>query len=216
MLLFSGLFISTMLISSFFAFQFIESAIIDHELDNMDDQKQSSMISISSSLGNLEITLFSIAITTIVITLLISFLISVRVSKPIINLSKGTQNIEDGLLKNELKIEGYDEIADLTNSINIMNHKLKEATKKALDNERLVSIGELASRLSHDMKNPLSTITSTLELIQMRNENLSDEHKSELEKIQRASDNLVHQINTVMDFIKTKQLEYGTYSETWA
>lgn len=80
--------------------------------------------------------------------------------------------------------------------------KEEEKTKK------LTAIGELSARLAHDLRNPLSIIKSTSELIQMRSKDkISEKDKDDFLKQNRAIDRMTHQIENVLDFVRIKPLQ---------
>ena len=83
-----------------------------------------------------------------------------------------------------------------------MAQKLKENQKQLLIQERLTSIGELATRIAHDIKNPLSVINLASNKLLS---NAKEEDKEYLEMIARGVRRIDHQINDVMDFIKNKK-----------
>lgn len=68
---------------------------------------------------------------------------------------------------------------------------------------KLATIGELAARLSHDMRTPLSNLNLSLKLIDKKLTEKSDREK--VESMKRSIDRLSYQINNVMDFVKTKK-----------
>lgn len=71
--------------------------------------------------------------------------------------------------------------------------------------EKLAIIGELSSRLAHDMRNPLSNITMSTQLLKSKT---SDEDTvKKLHIIEKGIARLSHQINDVMDFVRTKEPE---------
>lgn len=75
--------------------------------------------------------------------------------------------------------------------------------KKSQKLEKLATIGELAARLSHDMRIPLSNLNMGLKLIDQK---ITDKSQREKLKImEKAIDRLSHQINNVMDFVRTKE-----------
>ena len=89
--------------------------------------------------------------------------------------------------------------------INIFQSQFKKDEKVL----KLAAIGELAARLSHDMRTPLSNINMGLKLI----ENKTSE-KSEKEKIKilgKSVDRLSNQINNVMDFVRTREPTLGIW-----
>jgi len=89
----------------------------------------------------------------------------------------------------------------LSEKIVIVEKEKSEAEKKALQ-ERYQAIGELASRIAHDMRNPLSIIKNQVEIIKILTKN--DPKISEgFERIDKAVWRMSHQVDTVLDFIKT-------------
>ena len=82
--------------------------------------------------------------------------------------------------------------------------KLAERLVKA---ERLSSIGALASRMSHDLRNPLSVIQVSLENMKMLYG--GDEMQvKQFEKIERSITRMTHQVDGVLDFVRRRPLEF--------
>ena len=81
--------------------------------------------------------------------------------------------------------------------------EVKEKTIKLLQAERLSAIGELAARVAHDLRNPLSVIKGAVELIKVKHTDAANEfivRQSAL--IERAISRMSHQIEDVLDFVK--------------
>lgn len=74
--------------------------------------------------------------------------------------------------------------------------------------ERLRAMGELSSRVAHDLRNPLGIIKNAIELIETTSDEITDEKlKKRINMIRKASDRMLHQINDVLDFVRTRPLE---------
>jgi signal transduction histidine kinase len=83
--------------------------------------------------------------------------------------------------------------------IKIFQNEFKKGQKLT----KLASIGELAARLSHDMRTPLSNISMSLKLIDQK---ITDKTiRKKLEIMEKSLDRLTHQITNVMDFVRTKE-----------
>ena len=81
-----------------------------------------------------------------------------------------------------------------------------ELAVKLVKAERLSSIGQLAARMSHDIRNPLSIIKMTLENIKMMY-GTDDSKQKQFEKVDRSIDRISHQVDGVLDFVRCKPLE---------
>ncbi|QLH07694.1 ATP-binding protein [Nitrosopumilus ureiphilus] len=79
----------------------------------------------------------------------------------------------------------------------------KNLTQKLIHAERFSAIGELSSRMSHDIRNPLSIIQSEFELLKRKN--ILDE--KQVERVTSAVSRITHQLNDVLDYLRDTPLE---------
>jgi signal transduction histidine kinase len=86
-----------------------------------------------------------------------------------------------------------------------LHQKLLESTDKLVKAERLSVIGELASRLAHDLRNPLSIIKTEVELFKLKNKTNENGLQS-FSRIERAVNKINYQIEGVLDFVRSKPL----------
>ena len=77
-------------------------------------------------------------------------------------------------------------------------YKLKEQNQK---DSKLITVGEMASRLAHDLRNPLSIIKIALENLKFTYD-VDEEKQERFSRIDRSIDRMTHQIDTVLDFVK--------------
>lgn len=83
---------------------------------------------------------------------------------------------------------------------------LKEDTERLTKMERLYTIGEMAARLAHDLRNPLGVIKMTSEILLAKSDGIVDEKTKERYKmIEISARRMNHQIDDVMDFVRTKE-----------
>ncbi|MGI0022934.1 MAG: two-component system sensor histidine kinase NtrB, partial [Nitrososphaeraceae archaeon] len=81
--------------------------------------------------------------------------------------------------------------------------------KKELEEQktkRLSALGELCARIAHDMKNPLSVLKNTVEIMQMRNVNIDEKTKNDFNRLDRAITRIQHQVDDVLDFVRPKSM----------
>ena len=77
-------------------------------------------------------------------------------------------------------------------------YKLREQNQK---DSKLITVGEMASRLAHDLRNPLSIIKIALENLKFTYD-VDEEKQERFSRIDRSMDRMTHQIDTVLDFVK--------------
>lgn len=93
---------------------------------------------------------------------------------------------------------------------------LKKETERLIKMERMYTVGQLAARLAHDMKNPLSVIKMAVGMLLLKSDKADDEAKGKYKLIETSVNRMVHQIEDVMDFVRTRQiqLEENSLKET--
>ncbi|MDE1826918.1 MAG: PAS domain S-box protein [Thaumarchaeota archaeon] len=73
--------------------------------------------------------------------------------------------------------------------------------------KRISDMGVLSARIAHDLKNPLSVIKNSIELMKMRTINQDDKTRVDLERIERATVRISHQIEEVLEYVWPKPLD---------
>jgi signal transduction histidine kinase len=186
----------------------------------------SSPIMISEKIGSIQLdysleklnnvlrdTLTMIVTFTIIFFMIgigIGYFISKSITTPLENLKKATSEIAKGNKSIKIVPNGATEIQELAKNIQFMADELADSQKILIRSERLSAIGQLASRLAHDIRNPLSTIKNSIELIHIgKYDQANEKLKLHLDRLERAANRISHQINDVMDFVKLKPLELG-------
>lgn len=105
----------------------------------------------------------------------------------------------------------YDANGKLTGRIGALRDmSVIHAAKKEIEEhktQRLSAIGELSARIAHDLRNPLSVITNTLEIIKIQNPSLKETNQEKFDRIERAVKRMTHQIEEVMEYVVPRPLD---------
>ena len=92
--------------------------------------------------------------------------------------------------------------------VTILLTKNIQLSRKITKKEKIAVIGEISSRLAHDIRNPLSNIRMSIELLQKEkviNENQEFFNKCNI--IQKNVDRISHQVDNVLDFVRSRPIE---------
>lgn len=114
---------------------------------------------------------YRLYIISFIVAVIIAFLMSYSISKPIKKLEISTLKIAQNNFDEEIKVKSKDEIGSLAKSIDIMRKQLKETIEQL--NQEIDYVKELESlrkdfinQFSHEMKTPLGIINGYSELIE--------------------------------------------------
>ena len=125
---------------------------------------------------------------SIALVILVSIWISRNLTKPITQMKDTAQQIADGDVDQQIDLQRKDEFGTLADSLNQMAMKLRE------DTEQIKAFAEKQRQffadITHELRNPLHTISASLEMLQM--DKLSDEqrikyHKNAQKQVDRIS-----------------------------
>ena len=92
-----------------------------------------------------------------------SLWIAARISRPIEELARAAQQVAGGDWETRVDIRSLDEVGDLGRSFNNMTRQLAEQRERLVQTERVAAWRELARRLAHELKNPLTPLQITVE-----------------------------------------------------
>lgn len=186
------------------------------------EKPQSLILVGSTSVTELENTILLISIIVIGFGILSIVIISSRISRPIHRLADEISSENPERLE---ALEAPDhEVAKITNSVNDLMQKMskyqeeihmknQELTIQKQQLERMAKIGELASRLTHNLRTPLTVIKSTTDILRHSTKDSLDETSLErLDRIKSASENLEKQIEEVLTYVRNKPLDLKNIS----
>ncbi len=104
---------------------------------------------------------------------------------------------------------------ELEKQKNNLEHIVEIKAQELLKSERLSAIGELSSRLAHDMRNPLSVMKMSVDLINQSNGDtkISDVKVMErLDLIKKSIDRISHQVDDVLGYVRRSPLKLESIS----
>lgn len=102
----------------------------------------------------------------LLLSVILGFLVSRRITRPVEALTDAAQKIAGGTPG--VTVDGRaasGELKGLINTFNRMTGELKDATDKLVASERVAAWQEVARRLAHEIKNPLTPIRMSLETL---------------------------------------------------
>lgn len=112
-----------------------------------------------------------------------------------------------------IRNEKYELIGSNTSIIDLS--EISQAKKQIQEEKlkRLTAIGELSARIAHDLRNPLSVLKNTIELLQLDLSEIQNAKvQNKFDRIKRAITRINHQVENVLDFVKEKPLKLESSS----
>jgi two-component system, NtrC family, sensor kinase len=160
-----------------------------------------------------EIVLAFLTITALgaVITMVISYFMSQKISVPIRKLVSASREIAEGNLDAKVEIRSSDELGKLAYTFNRMGAALKErdeqlkayAKKKISESERLAMVGQLAANVAHELNNPLQGIVTYASLT-LEKESFDNTCRQNISKIVVQANRCRDIIRGLLDFSRQK------------
>jgi PAS domain S-box-containing protein len=98
-------------------------------------------------------------------------------------------------------------IGSNTTIIDISNIKKAEQEIEDLKEKKLTVIGELTARIAHDLRNPLSVIKNSADIIKMETPDMDEKSLQNWRRLERGVDRIKHQVDDVLDYVRTTPLE---------
>lgn len=109
-------------------------------------------------------SLFSFPI--LLLSILIGFLLSDEIIRPIVHLEDAIQRVISGDYSFRILTRSEDELAVLVTSFNSMISELEQSRTKLRQTEKVTAWQEIAQRMAHEIKNPLTPIKLSAQRIQ--------------------------------------------------
>ncbi len=136
----------------------------------------------------------------------IFYIFIVFFNRPLNTLLTATQKIKEGDL--DYRVEGLkDEFGKVADSFNEMSASLKEQMIKMQRTEQMVVLGELAAGMAHEIRNPLTGIKLTMEVIS-EEESISEDNKDTMIKLVDECKRIDELIKNLLNFAKPPKPQF--------
>ena len=132
--------------------------------------------------------------------------LSQSINNPILKMKKHLESISKGELKIEPIKSNIVELDELSKIISDLGIKIETFQKDLVKNERLSTIGEMAARVTHDLRNPLTIIKNSIEILKLK-KLVVKENQQYFDMMDEAASRMNHQIDEVLGFVKVKSPE---------
>ncbi|MFN0246771.1 MAG: ATP-binding protein [Kofleriaceae bacterium] len=129
----------------------------------------------------------AVVVTGLAITILV-----VIALRPLRRLRDGARRIAAGDYASRIVERGPSEVADLAREFNSMGRAVEERERELVRSERLAAVGKMAAMITHEVRNPLSSIGLNTELLEDELSEVpnADEARSLCRSIHREVDRL--------------------------
>ena len=155
-----------------------------------------SLIPLDSTINIIEQQLIVVSIVVLLLSIVVAYFISKRLSLPITKISKAAKLISKGKLKTKFETTSdIKELVDLTNALNDMKDELSKTEELQKD---------LMANVSHDLKTPLTMIKAYAELILDININDKEKCKNNLTIIIEEVNRLNTLVNDILALTKVE------------
>lgn len=155
-----------------------------------------SLIPLDSTINIIEQQLIVVSIVVLLLSIVVAYFISKRLSLPITKISKAAKLISKGKLKTKFETTSdIKELVDLTNALNDMKDELSKTEELQKD---------LMANVSHDLKTPLTMIKAYAELILDININDKEKCKNNLNIIIEEVNRLNELVNDILALTKVE------------
>ena len=144
------------------------------------------------------------------ITILVSLLLTERIIGPIVHLEDATRRVAEGDFGFRILTRPRDELANLVDSFNGMISELERSRRKLLQAERITAWQEIAQRLAHEIRNPLTPIKLSAQRILKRH---ADSHPAEKDDFSRVLGSSVSAIIQEVDNLERLLREFGDFAK---
>ncbi len=152
---------------------------------------------VKKSISDVLMTIINLYLVLFLLTVFLSVLISEQITKPLTLLQSKIKSVQLGRKHKQIIYTKKDEIGTLVKEYNLMVAKLEESANRLAETERESAWREMAKQIAHEIKNPLTPMKLSIQLLQKTwyDKTMPDE---EFEKrLNKVAQILTEQINTL-------------------
>ena len=137
---------------------------------------------IYATVNELHRILVNASVLVLVMVILWTVFIARRTTQPILELQKHTQRVADGDLDARLEVKSHDELGQLARAFNRMTAEISESRERLVQAEKEAAWREMARQIAHEIKNPLTPIGLSVNLLRRARDEESEDFDAILDR----------------------------------
>ena len=145
-------------------------------------------------LTSVSVAVINIYVVLVVLSVIIAIFLSKRITKPIVDVQERIRSIDLGKSNQRVEYKGDDEIAELVNEYNLMLEELSISATRIAKSERESAWREMARQVAHEIKNPLTPMKLSVQLLERSQRNGDPDFNERFENTART---LIEQIDSL-------------------
>lgn len=151
--------------------------------------------------GNIFRAIIFSALIAVLVTMIFSFILSNRITKPLLKLKNAALEVAQGRYEQNINSKGDDELTELIKAFNTMSNRLAKLEKIRK---------ESASDLAHELRTPLTTIKGYLEAIE---DGKLDADPESIREMQEETARMTHLVENLNDFANAQNKVFNLKKE---
>jgi signal transduction histidine kinase len=163
-----------------------------------------SFTAAARSISDLRFQIAAVWAVAILLALALTFVLARRLLQPIRELDAAAKEVSKGNYDSHIPVKGDDETARVARTFNAMCESIRQSRDELIRQERINTLGRIASSIVHDLRNPLAAIYGGAEML-VDIDNLPASHTKRLsQNIYRASRQVLMLLDDLMALVRGK------------
>jgi len=100
--------------------------------------------------------------------IVLGYVVGQRLARPVESLASQARQLAAGHSDAPLAVRTHDEVGRLAAAFNALLESLREAERRLIASERLAAVGQVAAGIAHEVRNPLSGIKMSAQVLKRR------------------------------------------------
>ncbi len=167
-------------------------------------------------LRNVTLVSALLAVVALLLVVLIGTFVARRVTRDLDVLVKGSLAAARGDLEYRVPVRAQDEVGAVANSFNFMMEDLKVSKERLVIAERIAAWQEIARRLAHEIKNPLTPIQMAMDTLRKtwrkKHPSFDEILEESTTTVLQEADRLKRIVSEFSDFARMPKPEFGPVS----
>ena len=170
----------------------LDAKDLTHQLEQ---RVYGSMQQLGDNEHRLRIATIYFGLTAVILGLLITIWVVINL-RPLHQLREAARRVAAGDYASRIAEAGPTEVKDLARELNSMAHAVEERERELVRSERLAAVGKMAAMITHEVRNPLSSIGLNTELLE---EELGEGASSDARQLCRAIHREVDRLTAITE-----------------